>query len=113
MGIKVKAIASGYYITRRRPGDVFEIDKEEDRGKWMGEPDEAIKKKEPMPFTSKVKGTEAGGNIYSHGEKKPWEEPIGESKPELMPEFDEPEKPAKAVKAVKKKNKGRMKPSKR
>jgi len=30
-----------------------------------------------------------------------------------MPEFNEPEKPAKAMKAVKKKNKGRMKPSKR
>jgi|TARA_R100001244_G_scaffold90487_1_gene68707 hypothetical protein len=98
MGIKVKAMESGYYITRRRPGDVFEIEKEEDRGKWMGEPDVAIKKKEPMPFTSQVKGTEAGGNIYAPGKSKPWEEPVGESKPD---------------KVVKKKSQGRVKSSKR
>jgi hypothetical protein len=83
VGIKVKAKIMGYYGSqRRRPGDVFEIEKEEDRGSWMiGVEDEVPPPKDAMPFTSNVQGTRAGGNIYKTGDN-PWEEPVGESKPE-------------------------------
>jgi hypothetical protein len=84
MGIKVKALQPGYYGTqRRRVGDVFEIDSEQERGTWMGEPGEPTPPpKKAMPFTSNVQGTRAGGNIYAPAGKKPaWEEPMGESAP--------------------------------
>jgi len=81
VSIKVKAKIMGYYGSqRRRPGDVFEIEKEEDRGSWMiGVDDDLPPKKEAMPFTSNIQGTRAGGNIYN-ASKEPWEEPVGESK---------------------------------
>ena len=81
MSIKVKAKIMGYYgAQRRRPGDVFEIEKEEERGSWMiGVDDDLPPKKEAMPFTSNIQGTRAGGNIYN-ASKEPWEEPVGESK---------------------------------
>ena len=91
MSIQVKAKIMGYYGSqRRRPGDVFEIEKESDRGSWMiGVDDELPPKKEAMPFTSNIKGTKAGGNIHNIS-KEPWEEPVGESKT-----VKEPEKPKK------------------
>lgn len=85
MGIMVKAIETGYYGTRRRAGDVFEIQSEEERGKWMGAIDaEVIKKGHRQPFTSEVKGTAAGGNIFSPpGGKPAWEEHKSEIKVEI------------------------------
>jgi hypothetical protein len=66
MSITVKALSAGYYGTRRRPGDIFEIESEECRGKWMGEVgDGTIPKPRSKPFTSIVKGTESGGNVFS------------------------------------------------
>ena len=80
MGITVKAMRAGFYgVRRRRVGDVFEIEKESDRGTWMGNVDDPIIKKEAMPFTSNVQGTRAAGNIHTI-EKEAWEEPVGESK---------------------------------
>lgn len=82
MGIIVKALSAGYYGTRRRPGDVFDIDSEKDRGKWMGEVDDVtIPKEQRQPFTSVVKGTEAGGNVFAPSGGKPaWEEPVSEER---------------------------------
>jgi len=81
MGIKVKAMKSGYYgVQRRRIGDVFEIESEKDRGLWMGDVDDPIINKEAMPFTSNVQGTKAAGNIHAAA-KEAWEEPVGESRP--------------------------------
>lgn len=96
MGITVKARELGYYgAQRRRPGDIFEIADESERGSWMvGVEDELPPPKEGMPFTSNIQGTRAGGNIYN-SKKDPWEEPVGESKTAAMPEFSEPEKPKK------------------
>lgn len=94
MGIKVKAKTQGYYGSqRRRPGDVFEIEKESDRGSWMiGVDDELPPAKNRMPFTSTIKGTKAGGNIHKQ-ENNPWEKPVGESKTTIP---DKPkEKPKK------------------
>jgi len=101
MGIKVKAKSAGYYGTRRRPGDVFEIASEKDRGMWMIEvdapmPDEDYK----LPFTSKVKGTKAGGNVFT-GSKEAWEEPVGESKVVS----DEPKEKAKTKKRASRRRK--------
>lgn len=83
MAISVKAKELGYYGgTRRRPGDVFEIADEKERGKWMIEADAPLPvPKEAMPFTSNVQGTKAGGNVYKT-DKEAWEEPVGESKAE-------------------------------
>ncbi len=82
MGIKVKAMQAGYYgVQRRRVGEVFEIEKESDKGAWMGDVDDPIINKEAMPFTSNVKGTKAAGNIYSAG-KEAWEEPVTDSSPQ-------------------------------
>jgi hypothetical protein len=91
VSIKVKAKIMGYYgAQRRRPGDVFEIEKEEDRGSWMiGVDDDLPPKKEAMPFTSNIQGTRAGGNIHNTV-KDPWEEPVGESK--VTPSPVEPKK---------------------
>ena len=91
MPIQVKAKIMGYYgAQRRRPGDVFEIEKEGDRGSWMIDVDEELPpKKEAMPFTSNIQGTRAGGNIHQKN-IEPWEEPVGESKM-----VKEPEKPKK------------------
>lgn len=96
MGIKVKAKVMGYYgAQRRRPGDVFYIKDESERGSWMiGVEDELPPDKAAMPFTSNIQGTKAGGNIYKI-KKDPWEEPVGESRVEAMPEYSEPEKPRK------------------
>ena len=93
MSIKVKAKIMGYYGSqRRRPGDVFEIEDESERGSWMiGVEDELPPPKEAMPFTSNIKGTKAGGNIYNI-KKDPWEEPVGESKVEPEPPADKPKK---------------------
>jgi len=81
VSIKVKAKVMGYYgAQRRRPGDIFEIKDESERGAWMiGVEDELPPPKEAMPFTSKITGTRAGGNIHNV-KKDPWEEPMGESK---------------------------------
>ena len=86
MSIQVKAKIMGYYGSqRRRPGDIFEIEKEEDRGSWMiGVEDEVPPPKDAMPFTSNIQGTKAGGNIHKTG-NNPWEEPVGESKVEQEP----------------------------
>tara|TARA_R110001583_G_scaffold91527_2_gene233582 strand:+ start:3412 stop:3717 length:306 start_codon:yes stop_codon:yes gene_type:complete len=79
--VKVKAKILGYFGgVRRRPGDIFEIDNEEQRGSWMIGVDEPLPTpKEAMPFTSKIEGTKAGGNLMPVG-KDAWEEPVGESK---------------------------------
>ena len=85
MGKMVKAIERGYYGSqRRRVGDVFELKDGDRMGLWMGEADAPTpKKKDPMPFTSKIAGTDAGGNIYKQtGGTRHWEEPLGESKTE-------------------------------
>ncbi len=89
--IKVKAKELGYYgAKRRRPGDVFEIQNESDRGNWMINVDDPMPpRKTAMPLTSNVQGTRAGGNLNMTG-KDPWEEPVGESIPR-MPEYDTPE----------------------
>ena len=95
MGIKVKAKELGYYGSqRRRPGDIFEIDNESQRGSWMiGVDDEMPPEKDKMPFTSPIKGTSAGGNIYKK-QNNPWEEPVGESKT-VAPEAKEKPKKSK------------------
>ena len=83
MGKMVKTMAPGYYGSqRRRVGDVFELKDGDRMGLWMGEVDTPTpKKKDPMPFTSKIAGTDAGGNIYKQtGGTQHWEEPLGESK---------------------------------
>ena len=82
MSIKVKAKIMGYYGSqRRRPGDVFEIENESERGSWMiGVEDELPPPKESMPFTSSIKGTKAGGNI------------VGESKADPEPPAEKPKK---------------------
>ena len=78
--MKVKAKELGYFGgVRRRPGDVFEIDGDEQRGSWMiGVDDPLPPPKEAMPFTSKIEGTKAGGNLMPVG-KDAWEEPAGDS----------------------------------
>lgn len=93
MSIKVKAKIMGYYGSqRRRPGDVFEIGDESERGSWMIEvEDELPPPKDAMPFTSNIQGTRAGGNIYNI-KKDPWEEPVGESKAEPEPPAEKPKK---------------------
>jgi hypothetical protein len=93
VSIKVKAKIMGYYGSqRRRPGDVFEIEDESERGSWMiGVEDELPPPKAAMPFTSNIQGTRAGGNIYSI-KKDPWEEPVGESKTEPEPPAEKPKK---------------------
>ena len=95
MGIKVKAKELGYYGSqRRRPGDIFEIEDESERGSWMIGVDDALPpEKDKMPFTSRIKGTKAGGNIYKK-ENNPWEEPVGESKT-ATPEVEEKPKKSK------------------
>lgn len=79
--MKVKAKILGYFGgVRRRPGDVFDIDSDDQRGSWMIGVDEPLPPpKAAMPFTSKIEGTKAGGNLMPVG-KDAWEEPIGESK---------------------------------
>jgi|TARA_R110000787_G_scaffold225139_5_gene333135 hypothetical protein len=91
VSIKVKAKIMGYYgAQRRRPGDIFEIEKESDRGSWMIDVnDELPPEKNAMPFTSNIQGTRAGGNIYNP-KKDPWEEPVGESK--VVPDLDKTKK---------------------
>lgn len=78
--MKVKAKVLGYFGgVRRRPGDVFEIDSDEQRGSWMiGVDDPLPPPKEAMPFTSKIEGTKAGGNLVPVG-KDAWEQPVGDS----------------------------------
>ena len=88
MGIKVKALEPGFYgVTRRRVGDIFEIENEGERGRWMGEVEDILPAdKTGIPFTSVVAGTASGGNIHSPPkDSQPWEEPIGESKPVQEP----------------------------
>jgi hypothetical protein len=109
MGITVKALSAGYYGTRRRPGDIFDIESEQDRGKWMGEVGDAtIPKEQRQPFTSVVKGTEAGGNVFASSGKKPaWEEPASEE----YKGFDENrEDPAKSP--IKRKSRSKTKSKK-
>ena len=90
MGIKVKAKVLGYYGSqRRRPGDIFEIKNESERGSWMIDIDDELPpEKEKMPFTSTIQGTKAGGNIHKQ-ENNPWEEPVGESKSAASEEKEE------------------------
>ena len=98
MGIKVKAMETGYYgAQRRRPGDVFEIQNENERGSWMGTVDEIMPgETNKVPFTSEVKGTAAGGNIFAPpGGKPAWEEPASE----LNVKVTEPTKAPEPVKA--------------
>ena len=80
--MKVKAKILGYFGgVRRRPGDVFEIDNESERGSWMIGVDEPLPPpRSAMPFTSKIIGTKAGGNLMPVV-KDAWEEPVGESPP--------------------------------
>lgn len=80
--MKVKAKVLGYFGgVRRRPGDVFEIDNESERGSWMIGVDEPLPPpRSAMPFTSKIIGTKAGGNLMPVV-KDAWEEPVGESTP--------------------------------
>ena len=80
--MKVKAKILGYFGgVRRRPGDVFEIDNESERGSWMIGVDEPLPPpRSAMPFTSTIIGTKAGGNLMP-GVKDAWEEPVGESTP--------------------------------
>jgi len=80
--VKVKAKVLGYFGgVRRRPGDVFEIDNESERGSWMIGVDEPLPPpRSAMPFTSKIIGTKAGGNLMPVV-KDAWEEPVGESTP--------------------------------
>jgi hypothetical protein len=98
MGIKVKAMEPGYYgAQRRRPGDVFEIQNENERGSWMGAVDDIVAEKtNKAPFTSEIKGTAAGGNIFSPpGGKPAWEEPASE----LNIKAPEPKKAPEAAKS--------------
>ena len=80
--IKVKARELGYYGgTRRRPGDIFEIEDEGEKGRWMVDVDTPMPlPKRAMPLTSVIPGTKSGGNMMPIA-KEAWEEPIGESKP--------------------------------
>jgi hypothetical protein len=93
--VKVKAKILGYFGgVRRRPGDVFEIDNESERGSWMiGVDDPLPPPRSAMPFTSKIEGTKAGGNLMPVV-KDAWEEPVGESSPVAVAEPED--KPTKA-----------------
>lgn len=82
MTIKVKARELGYYGgTRRKPGDIFEIENEGDKGSWMIDTDTPLPPpKRATPLTSIIPGIKSGGNMMPIA-KEAWEEPIGESKP--------------------------------
>lgn len=79
--IKVKAKELGYYGgTRRRPGDIFEIENEGEKGMWMIDTDTPLPPpKRVVPLTSIIQGTKSGGNMAPIV-KEVWEEPVGESK---------------------------------
>jgi len=81
--IKVKARELGYYGgTRRKPGDIFEIENEGDKGSWMIDTDTPLPPpKRATPLTSIIPGIKSGGNMMPIA-KEAWEEPVGESKPE-------------------------------
>jgi hypothetical protein len=80
--IKVKAKELGYYGgTRRRPGDIFEIEDEGEKGMWMIDTDTPLPPpKRVVPLTSIIQGTKSGGNMTPRV-KEAWEEPVGESNP--------------------------------
>ncbi len=82
MTIKVKARELGYYGgTRRKPGDIFEIENEGDKGSWMIDTDTPLPPPKRMaPLTSIIPGIKSGGNMMPRT-KEAWEEPVGESKP--------------------------------
>ena len=97
--IKVKARELGYYGgTRRRPGDIFEIEDEGEKGRWMVDVDTPMPlPKRAMPLTSVIPGTKSGGNMMPIA-KEAWEQPVGKAIAAEVEKAREETKPKSKIK---------------
>ena len=99
MTIKVKARELGYYGgTRRKPGDIFEIENEGDKGSWMIDTDTPLPPPKRMaPLTSIIPGTKSGGNMMPIA-KEAWEQPVGKAIATQVAKAKEETKPKSKIK---------------